>query len=492
MSYLAMSTQLGPWVAPVFVIVCMVLAMPLVPRSWFKEHVIVTIAAGSIGGMVGTALGLTWPSFYFLHEHAFAQSIKSPMIFAGTISLFVLTAGMLAFLIVYLFKDHLIVRKALPFPMSRLVHDIVYIDKEKSSQSMMTQGIIASTAWNIFLYAQRVWLHPYAMQLHMIPMLISIGFVAGEQSAIPLLIGMASRKLALYGLRNNFFLQYSDTEFIIRFCSGILIALFLARVGLLISERKQIRATSDFFVMLKRLYTNYYLRIFFIVAILGSLLFLHAWNISWVLLLYVFIFLLFLCYNAAYMVGVVGVIELGLFVWLIVLPLADIYTVASTSVVAVAVFCMICIGMVVDLMFSNKLAYLSNIAYSKIIKYQLLGFIVAVISSGLIMWWYTYSFKLGSLPLTAQSAQSFDLMIFTGQYKHRVVLSGMLFGFIIRKIVAEPFTVIGSMLMSTATTFWLVLAGAFSYFVKKDEKFYPFWFGVYASHALWIMILAFV
>jgi hypothetical protein len=466
--------------------------MPLVSRSWFREHVIITIAAGSIGGMVGTCLGLTWPSFYFLHEHAFIESMKSPMIFAGTISLFVLSAGILAFLIAYLIKDHLIIEHKLPFPMSRLVHNIVYIDKEKSSQAMMTQGIVASTAWNIFLLAQRMWLHPYALQLHMIPMLISIGFVAGRLSTVPLLVGMTSRKLVLYGLRNNFFVGYSDKEFIIRFCSGVLLALFLSRLVLLFKQRRHLLATSDFFTVFMRLYKRRFLRIFFVASIICSILLLHAWNVSWFSQIYVFIILLFLCYNAAYMVGVVGVIELGLFVWLIVLPLVDIYTVASTSVVAVAVFSMICIGLLIDLMFSCKLASLSQIAYSKIVRYQILGFVVAVICSGFIMWWYAHTLQLGSTSLMAQSAQGFDLMIQVGQYSHRVVLCGVLFGLVLRRVVSEPFTVIGSMLMSTSITFWLVLAGAFSYFIKKDEKYYPFWFGVYASHALWMMILAFV
>ncbi|MCX5924007.1 MAG: hypothetical protein NTZ68_01095 [Candidatus Dependentiae bacterium] len=492
MSYLAMSTQLGPWVAPVFVVVCMVLAMPLVSRSWFREHVIITIAAGSIGGMVGTCLGLTWPSFYFLHEDAFMQSMKSPMIFAGTISLFVLSAGAMAFLMAYTLKDHLIVEHKLPFPMSRLVHDIVYIDKEKSSQAMMKQGIVASTAWNIFLLVQRVWLHPYATQLHMAPMLISIGFVTGSMSAIPLLVGMVSRKVVLYGLRNNFFMQYSDKEFIIRFCSGILLVMFLFRLLALFKEHKHKIMSSDFFKLFIRLYKRVGFRLLFFLSIIGSVLLLHTWNVSWLAQIYLLSSLLFLSYSAAYMVGVVGVVELGLFIWLIVLPIADIYTVTSTSVVAVSVFSMVCIGIVVDLMFSCKLAALSNIAYSRLLRYQVLGFMVAAISSGFIIWWYAHSFQLGSNSLMAQSSEGFDWMIQHGKYNHRVVLCGMLFGLILRKVISEPFTVVGSMLMSVSITFWLVLAGAFSYFVKKDKKYYPFWFGVYASHALWMMILAFV
>jgi hypothetical protein len=123
MSYLAMSTQLGPWVAPVFVVVCMVLAMPLTSKDWFKKYVIVTIAAGSIGGMVGTCLGLTWPAFYFLHERVFELSMKSPLTFASNVSMFVFCAGLPAFVAAYFFKDYLIVHRKLPFPMSKLIHD---------------------------------------------------------------------------------------------------------------------------------------------------------------------------------------------------------------------------------------------------------------------------------------------------------------------------------------------------------------------------------
>ncbi len=495
MSYLAMSTQLGPWVAPVFVVVCMVLAMPLTSKNWFKKYVVVTIAAGSMGGMVGMCLGLTWPSFYFLHQQTFSESMKSPVLFASGISVFVLCAGVLAFLMTYFFKDYLIVQRRLPFPMSKLIHDVVCINDARSSQVMMAQGIVASSAWNMFLWAQRVMLSPYVVMLHMIPMLVSIGFVAGRLSAVSLLIGMASRKCVLYGIRNQYFLTSSDKEFMVTFCSGIFVALISAQALLYLLRNKgrvyQAFTLSGFFERVAKLCQVRHTRLLLVAGIVLPMILLHVCNVSWLAQMYLFIVLLLVTYYVSVIVAKIGVVDLSVFVWVILLPLA--YFASDnqlTGVVSVMVFSMLCVGLVVDLLFSYKLAELSDIAYVRILRYQLLGFVVALVSSGFILWWYAHNFQLGSSELLAQSAQEFNVMIEFGTYDHRIVVLGFIFGLIMRLFVPEALVVVGSMLMTTSVTMWLVIAGAFSYLVKDRERFYPFWFGVYASHALWMMIWA--
>ena len=495
MSYLAMSTQLGPWVAPVFVVVCMVLAMPLTSKNWFKKYVIVTIAAGSMGGMVGMCLGLTWPAFYFLNQHSFNQSMKSPVLFASGVSMFVLCAGMLAFLATYFFKDYLIAQRHLPFPMSKLIHDVVYINDARASQFMMVQGIVASSAWNMFLWAQRVLLSPYLLMMHMIPMLFSIGFVAGRLSSVSLLIGMLVRKFALYGIRNQYFLASSDKEFVVTFCSGMFLALISAQAFLYFVYNKgrvyQAFTLSNFFESVARLFRVSHIRFLLVAAMVLPMVFLHTWHISWLAQGYLFLALLLVSYYVSVIVAKVGVIDLSVFVWVILLPLAYLASGNQlTGVIVVAVFSMLFVGLVVDLLFSYKLAELSRIAYKRILGYQMLGFFVAVTSSGFVIWWYAHNFQLGSVGLLAQSAQEFNVMIQFGTYDHRIVLLGFVFGLIMRLFVPEPLVVVGSILMETGVTIWLVLAGAISYMVKKRERFYPFWFGVYSSHALWMMIWA--
>lgn len=495
MSFLAMSTELGPWVAPVFVVVSMVLIMPIVSKKWFRQHVIITIIAGSMGGMVGICLGLTWPTFYFLHQDAFMASMKSPILFAGSISLFVLCAGMLAFLIAYFLKDYMIVTRSMHFPMSRLVHDIVYVEKWSAGQLMMVYGLSVSSTWNLFLLLQRAWLYPYAIQLHMIPMLVSIGFVAGGGSSVYLATGMVLRKLSLYGFKNNFFVNYSDNEFMVRFCSGIFLSLLVSHVFLfLVKSRRGLYKsilTSGFFALFFDLYKKKYLLALFALSILGAILLLHAWDNSWSSQLYVLAALVVACYYVSCVVGQIGAVELGVFVWLVILPFSYAAKVGSDGIVAIAVFSMLCIGLVVDLLFSYKLAQLSDISYRRVLKYQLLGFIVSLVTVGFIMWWNIYTFHLGSVELMAQSSKEFDLLVKVGTYSYEVVLLGFAFGLILRRFVQETIVVIGAMLMSATITFWLVFAGLFSYFIKNEKRYYPFWLGVYASHALWMICLAF-
>jgi hypothetical protein len=330
----------------------------------------------------------------------------------------------------------------------------------------------------------------------MIPMLISIGFVAGRFSTVSLLIGIVSRKLSLYA-KNQYFISSPDKEFIVTFCSGVFLALIITQVLLYIFKNRgneyQAFTLSGFFSSVVRRLNSKYKVILFVGGLFIPIVFLHAWSVSWMAQVYLLFALLAVAYYVCVIVAKIGVLDLSVFIWLILLPLSYLYSGNQlTSVVCVSVFSMLCIGLVVDLLFSYKLAELSNISYGRILRYQILGFLVAVISSGFIIWGYLNIFKLGSFDLLAESAQEFNVMIQFGTYDHSVVIVGFVFGLFLRLIVPEPLVVVGAMLMPTTVTFWLVLAGAFSYFINNCQRFYPFWFGVYASHALWMMIWALI
>ena len=489
MSYLAMSTQFGIWVAPMFVAFCMVLIMPFVSKAWFRKYAIVAIAAGSVGGMVGTCLGLTWPSFYFLHRHGFEQMMHTPVIFAINISLFVFFAGICALIKAFSLKDKLVTR--LPFPMSQLIHDIVYIDDVKSNQKMMVHGVLVSSAWNIFLRAQQVVLQPYSTMFHMIPMLISLGFIAGQYSAISLLIGMCIRQFALIGLKAHFFANVAQQEFIIFFCLGIFLALIVMQVVLYIwsnfSKLFNIVIQSS---VVWRLATK---RKFFIVGslIVGVIAFLLSWHVNILVQIYMFMMLGFIAYYVSLIAGKSGTVDLPIFIWMFVFPL--LFVCHGIGVLSFIVFSMIYVGVVLDSLFSYKLAELSDISYERIMKYQIVGFLTAVVSVGFIMWWYFHTFTLGSDILKAQSAQDFDFMLTMNvadvfHYHYQIIICGFLCGLVIKKMFKDPLVVVAAILMSNMITMWSVIAGALSLFVKNRETYYPFWFGVYASHALWMVL----
>jgi len=491
MSYLAMAITIAPWVAPVFVMVLMILLLQVVNKEWFKHHVVVGIAAGSLGGMVGMCLGLTWPSLYFLHKETFLLWMQSPWKFAGTISLLVFAAGSFAFLIANFLRYHLIVECDLKFPMSRLVHDIVYVDNQRRGVMMMLNGLVVSSSWNIFTWIARVPFHAYTSQLHTIPIFLSIGFVAGQLITIPLFIGLCSRIVALTFLKNDFFQMVKEQEFILTFSSGMLLGLVSIVVLsylLKVFKNKTGIAGGDLALLVSRVLKHrlYLGCLFFSVLLCCAVL--YSWNVSWIQQLYVLISLFFLCSVVAFIVGEVGVVEVQSFVNFIILPFTYFFFVSSMSALVIIVFCTVCVGVVVDLFFSYKLAHLAKIPYMRILKYQLLGFFVAATCVGFILWWYIYVFKLGSTHLLAEQALSQEILITFANYNYKILAMGFAYVAVLSFFCKEILVIIGGIMMPVSMSFWLILAGGFSYFIKKREQFYPFWFGVYASHSLWMII----
>ena len=82
MSYLSMSTHLGPWVAPVFAVVSVAFIKPFFTKNWISKHLIVGIIGGSVGGMVGICIGFSFPSFYFMHRRLFEYWSHTPIYFS--------------------------------------------------------------------------------------------------------------------------------------------------------------------------------------------------------------------------------------------------------------------------------------------------------------------------------------------------------------------------------------------------------------------------
>ena len=467
----------------------MTLIAPFVSKKWFKDHAIVTIAAGSIGGMVGTALGVTVPAFYFLHKDQFLALFDRPILFASLISAFVFCAGLLALAIAYYVKDHFIVEDRLPFPTSQLVYDVLSVENYKQNSWLMLMGIGLASAWNIVTLFARAGLRAYTVQVHMIPMILSIGFVAGHLIAIPVGIGLVTKLGAISFLRDHYFPEIPQQEFLVTFCVGIILVLVFYGLWEALQKENLAKMKSS-----RKLRVNLHNRNFFIelgCALVVSFCLLTFCGVSWYAQLYTIPLIIVIGLNLARIVGETGMVTPDSFAWFVILPL--IYSkidVSSLSVLMLATIATICFGIIVDLLFSYKLAQLADIPYPLIRKYQEIGLIVAIVCSGWIMWWYVHLFGLGSMELLASKAQSLDKFITSGVYNYRIILCGFVWGVMIRMLCKELLVVIGAILMAPTIAFWLLVAGAFSYVVNKREKWFPLCFGVYAAHSLWILMRA--
>lgn len=489
MAYNAMATQIAPWVAPVVSVTIMIILLKIVQKEWFKESVVVGIAAGSIGGMIGMCLGLSWPTLYFLEPITFASWMSSPKTFAFMVSSLVFSAGSLAFVIVHLLRHHLIVNAKMNFPMSTLVHSIIYTQEEFKSFALMMHGLMITSSWNVFTWISRVPLHGYLSEFHTIPVFLSIGFVAGQIIAIPLLIGLFSRILIIASIQQKYFYFEKESSFILTFALGMIFAIvaktiFDICIDLYYSFRKNKKSyIKD---LLETFWYNSTYRIMMIGSLVVSSLVLTWWKISYAQQCYMILSLFVLSHVVGIILAEVGVLEIPSFVNFIILPITYFFTVVPSSALIMGVFATICIGLVVDLLFSYKLAHLAEVAHEKILKYQILGFFVAACTGGFILWWYMHKFHLGSSLLLAQQAAEQEAFVTFQQYNYQVLIAGFVYALFLQTVVSDMLVVISGFLMPLSMSFWLILAGGLSYLVQNRKQWYPFWFGVYASHALWI------
>jgi hypothetical protein len=493
-SYLVMHLPLGPWVGPLFEVVCMVLLIPFISKKWFEKHAIMTIVAASIGGMIGMCLGMIVPSFYFLHKIQFLQWLSKPLWFAGAISVLVFAAGALAFLIAYVIKDHLITQVKLPFAMSKLVYDMVCVNHFSRLHALMWTGVGVSSIWNICMFVFRAAL-PVSrlgvLQLFMVPTIVSAGFIVGDHLAIPFLIGWFLQAIVLQQLHHNYFYNILNKEFLVMFCLGML-TLQILHVAYLVFMKKVWHNSK---VQRLQIAAKFNARFFdpkFLIKLTASLALcafvLNRFDIHFAVLLLVLPILVIASFNIARLLGEIGVVDIDGFLWCVLLPIMYGFTsLSSENILIIALFAALVLGIVIDLIFSYKIADLAGLSYRHVLTYQLFGFLVAVICSGLFMSKYAASFGGQSLDVFAFSAQDLDAIIQFGSFNPVVFILGMLCAVFVIIAGIPLLVVVGSMLMNQFVVVCLIIASAVSYFVPNKAKLYPMWFGLYAAHAVWMI-----
>lgn len=491
MSYLAMNTQLGPWVAPVFVVVCMVFVIPFIKSKWFYEHAVVAIASGSVGGMIGICLGLSFPSFYFLHKNLFESWLAEPIKLCAVIFCFVMSASLYALFLGYFLRHYFLHQPRAKFPMSQLVYDVIFVDKQEKSHHRMVAGVGVATFWNMLMLFGRSSLAVYAPQLHMLPLLLSVGFVAGMVIALPVFVGFCIRLIVLDGVRTFTGSILSANSFLITFGTGMLLVALVRMIILAWQNRKSEEVRERNLYWRKKIKDYdvvkwYALIIVFIFALI------HFFGGSLLVSLYTLIAIAWLSKYMVQIISRVGIIEIDSYAWFVILPL--VYMIAPTSdvVIAIAVFATLCLGLIIDFMFSYKLADLANVSYHKIVRYQLIASFCASISAGLFFIWFCKTWGLASFAFIAPKAHELDSVINFGYFDFKVLIAGILCGSAVLMITAELLTVIGAVLMTPFMSLTLVVAGVGAYLVKKRERWYPVWFGVYAGHMLWLIVQAFL
>lgn len=488
MSYLAISIEVTFWVAPIISLLMLLLSVFLLGKRLSQDSVVMLLAAGSLGEMIGLAIGFSWPTLYFLHKNIFLQWMESPVFFASMITMLVVAAGSLAAIITRLLWPRL---KRLSFPTARVVYRMIY-KFEKSDSNQMVKGMLLSGVWSASALAFRRSLQGFLLlQIHTIPTLLSMGFVAGSLVTKPLMLGMATRFFLLQEFQKTIFGYARQEDFVLTFALGMLSAVICKSFLILLKGLYAWMSVQNWpsdYIRIKNYTGKYFDWALSVGAIFFCSLILRHWHMSFAQQSYMIFALTVACMILASVFAETGVLDLPSFGSFVVIPFGYLFYVSSEVQLISFVFATICLGLVVVLLFSWKIADLARISLFEVVKYQAIGFFVAAISVGFVVWWYAIELNLSASSLFSSQALLQEKFMTLQLYDVRVWLFGFLFGVALYSLTTEMSLVITGCMMEFAVVGWVIFAGIIARFVKDREAYYPFCFGVYASHAIWLFV----
>ena len=522
MSYVSMAIPIGPWIAPTLALLATTIFMVFyrARHRRIKEIALATIA-GSVGGILATALGFYFTTLYFLDSVTFSTWMAKPAYFMFVVGGISITAGMFGIWIANIFEYKFIIQDVLAFPVGELVYKTISAQKQLRKSIELMIGFIINTVFcflrdglgsiagvipkSLLLLSKTtysIFTIP-AIRVDLWPMLWALGFVTGHVIAIPLAAGVLSKVLIAQPLHMLAFNELSWMEYIITFCSGMVVSTaifgFIKTPKSLIMSAKELLARIFFKKKedMQSTRLSFFQHVNFTETVVLLLFFiglLTYFDFSITSQIYLFIFVFICTYQIVVIAGKIGLATMGKFATFVMVPAIFLFPINNVQIVLIATFVGICGGVAVDILFGRKIAQLASIPIAKVKAYQYLGLIVSSICAGIVFWFLIDHFQLGSEQLFAVRAQNRWMLINTlkhiTSFNYYVLFLGAIFGFILSKIKVSPLLVLGGIFMPINITLGLVIGGIGAFFVKNKEEMYPFWSGIYAAGSLWMLVRA--
>jgi len=524
MSYVAMAIPIGPWVAPILVLFAVLIFRIFCSRNIdYSKDIALTVLSGSVGGIVATALGFYFTTLYFLDPEIFDFWMKNPHVFVLVVTILCLAAGGFGIWIANIFDEKLIIREELSFPIGQLVYKTISAQKQIRKGIELIIGFVSTFIFCMLqdgfwkfegVIRKSILIIPRTMEMQILripavsldlwPMLWALGFVTGHIIVLPLAVGVLSKIFFAGPIHSLIFSDISWMEFLITFCSGIVLSSALSSF---------VTTTQTLFISLKKIFyfkkcgrvknkeecykKNWLKGISLIETVILFVLiiaFLTYFNFSFISQLYLLIFTFICTYQVVVIAGKTGLAAMGKFVTFVMVPAMFLFGLLPVQVVLLATFVGICSGVSADILFGRKLAHLAGIAVSRVKLYQYIGLFCSSLVVGIIFWFLINHFQLGSEKLFAVRGYNRWLLINTLQniksFNYYVVVLGCLFGFFLSKVKINPLLVLGGLFLPVNIIVGLVIGGLGALLVKDKEQWYPFWSGVYASNSIWILLRA--
>lgn len=515
MSYIAMATPIGPWIAPTLVLLVMLIG-GVIRVSFSQRQIVLPVVAGSIGGIMATACGFSFPTLYFLDPDLFNAWLQAPFFFISILFFLTFSSGLLAFFLANQVDRHILLQNDLTFPIAQLVGGMIADQNQAAKAWQLSLGSIVAWLVGVVCHgigsvpgympslvkiaaAFRVWLlqiPALTIDLDTAPMLLAIGFVTGHVIALPLLVGVVSRMFLVDPCAQLFFASLSYTEVSMAFCSGMV--LMGAGVDLLAVARQSFfkigarfnqdvikKQISDICFSIKRERIG-----FMFLSLLFFVVGLHYFSFPWYVILYLICATVICSYQMAIIAGKVGLAYLGRFATFVMVPAMLLFTLDRIQIVFIAAIVEISGGIMVDLLCGRKLAEFAEIDLLEVRRYQMLGLLVSSLTIGFVFFHLLTTWELGSGHLFAYKAQSRHLLINARCFDFRLVCLGGFFGWFLKRIRVNPGLVLGGLLMPVSSSILLILGGLYALSAKNKEQSIPFWSGIFTGNSLSIFVRA--
>ncbi len=510
MSYVALATPIGPWIAPTLVLMSTCLIRLLPADNANKLTMIALATAGSsVGGILATALAFSFPTLYFLDPTLFLAWMAQPWYFCLIMFFLSIAAGGLGFIIANMLEKKCIEEEQMSFPIGQVTYEMIAVQNQGPKVWQLLLGFLTTIFFSIFQSAHRfigqiiprvitiiktitwgpITIPTIQLRMDIFPMLLAIGFITGHVIAIPLAVGSLAKIIMVDPLNRIFFSYIHEMDFILAFCSGMVV------IGALQSFFDFPLFVNNFSKKLKRsnaaeYYTtfahyhravNTYQLIIIASIIIGFLLY---FKFSILNQLYLIIGTIICTYQIIIIAGKIGMAQLGRFATFVMAPAMILFGIDVVKLTLTATFVEICGGVATDMLFGRKMGFLGNLNRQQVRNYQLLGLLVSSLCIGIIFWLFIHHFGLGSEHLFAQRAQARALLINATHFNFGVLFLGAIFGLVLKKIKVNPMLVLGGLLMPLAYSLGLIIGGFIAMFFSNKQEWEPFWSGVYAANSV--------
>lgn len=517
MSYISMATPIGPWIAPTLALITMIIARGL-PRFFNSCDAALSVVSASVGGILATACGFSFPALYFLQKPLFESWLAAPWIFIGILAGLSVTAGCLAFWLADILEPLICMNPDLGFPVARLVDRLLQTGSATLKQSyFLFCGLGSALCYGTVQAARMIprtvvgmhelWvgiLHipPITIDTMILPMLLAIGYVTGQVIAVPLLVGAAARIFLLEPLHTLFIPSLSCVEWTLAWCSGMILVGTIIDImtvfkGWIIHSRQLIKTKLS---QVNAPLFAYQLQkkevLIKVVQLLGIIFFGYAWlrifSFSFATVLYLIFGSLFCCYQIVLIAGKIGLAPMGRFATFMMMPALILFAVDATQAIFISTFVELCCGITVDLLTGRVIANYMEIEKKMVRRFQGMGLMISACCVGIIFLYLIRYCTLGSCQLFAYKAQARQLLLTAHNFDIRVLCAGGLFGYFLKKVGINPGLVLGGLLMPINISIGLIIGGFMALLAWNHEKGIPFWSGIFAGNSLLMVVNAFL